>query len=226
MFPWKGQIPSRTASRRYLPVSAFARAVAHPFRVRRHDSEDGQALVEFALVFPIFILLIVGLIEFSLAFNALLSVNFASRDAALLAAEAGEDSGSDCVILASIDADVQPPASRVRIATVRIYWADSQGNELAANVYTRTGSFNCTMPNNAVVTVPYTLQSGSNYPENERCSVLAGCPEDPGHTELDNIGVSITYSYSWITPLAQIITLGGTGFTLTHANVMRMEPVL
>ena len=56
-------------------------------------------MVEFALVFPIFILLIVGLIEFAFAFNALLSVNFASRDAALLAAEAGEDSGSDCVVL-------------------------------------------------------------------------------------------------------------------------------
>jgi hypothetical protein len=183
-------------------------------------------MVEFALVFPIFILLIVGLIEFSLAFNALLSVNFASRDAALLAAEAGEDIGSDCVILSSIDADVQPPASRVRISQVRIYWADSQGAELAVNVYARTGATTCTQPDSTTITVPYTLQGGSNYPENERCSVLAGCPEDPGHTELDNIGVSITYSYSWVTPMAQIISLGGTGFTLTHANVMRMEPVL
>jgi Flp pilus assembly protein TadG len=183
-------------------------------------------MVEFALVFPIFILLIVGLIEFSLAFNALLSVNFASRDAALLAAEAGEDSGSDCVVLSSIDEDVQPPASRVRISQVRIYWADSQGTELGANVYARTGTTTCTLPDSTTIVVPYTLQSGSNYPENERCSVLAGCPEDPAHTELDNIGVSITYSYTWITPMAQIITFGGPGFTLTHANVMRMEPVL
>jgi Flp pilus assembly protein TadG len=205
---------------------------AHPFamrrlrRLRREPAERGQTMVEFALVFPIFILLIVGLIEFSLAFNALLSVNFASRDAALLAAEAGEDIGADCVILASIDADVQPPASRVRISQVRIYWANSQGTELAANVYSRTGSLTCTQPDSSTITVPYTLQGGSNYGETLRCSVLAGCPEDPGHTELDNIGVSITYSYSWVTPMAKIITLGGTGFTLTHANVMRMEPVL
>lgn len=227
MFEKWRQLPRRTAARRYLPVRVFARGKPDPVSVRRNDSERGQTLVEFALVFPIFILLIVGLIEFSLAFNALLSVNFASRDAALLAAEAGEDSGADCVVLASIDEDVQPPASRVRIAEVRIYWADSQGAELDAQVYRRNSGapLNCNVPG-LPATLPYTLQGGSSYPENERCSVLAGCPEDPGHTELDNIGVSITYSYSWVTPMAKIISLGGTGFTLTHANVMRMEPVL
>jgi hypothetical protein len=221
----------RTAARRYLPVRARARLAADHAEVQRPDSERGQALVEFALVFPIFILLIVGLIEFSLAFNALLSVNFASRDAALLAAESGEDIGSDCVILNSIDEDVQLPASRVRISEVRIFWADSQGNEVLdsglpeINSYTRTGTTTCTQPDNSTITVPYVQQVG-RYPENERCSVLAGCPEDPGHPELDNIGVSITYEYTWITPMAQVITFGGTGFTLTHTNVMRMEPVL
>jgi hypothetical protein len=220
------RLPSRTAARRYLPVRAFARATRDPVLVRRNDSERGQTLVEFALVFPIFILLIVCLIEFSLAFNALLSVNFASRDAALLAAEAGEDAGSDCVILHSIDEDVQPPASRVRISTVRIYWADSQGNEIDSQVYQRNATpfITCNVAG-IPATLPYSLQTGG-YPENERCSVLAGCPEDPGHTELDNIGVAITYSYTWVTPMAKIITFGGPGFTLTHANVMRMEPVL
>ncbi len=193
--------------------------------VRTHDEPRGQTAVEFALIFPIFILLIVGLIEFAFAFNALLSVNFASRDAALLAAESGANTGSDCVILDSIDDDVQLPASRVRISQVRIFWADEQGAELAANVYSRTGATICTMPDLTTVSVPYTLQSGS-YPVNERCSVIAGCPEDPGHTKLDNIGVAITYAYTWITPLAKIITFGGAGFTLTHANVMRIEPVL
>jgi Flp pilus assembly protein TadG len=214
-------------------VRAFARpALDHGWvRTRNRDAEGGQALVEFALVFPIFILLIVGLIEFSLAFNALLSVNFASRDAALLAAESGEDVGSDCVVLASIEDDVQLPASRVKISQVVIYWADSQGAIVSQSsvpqmqVYTRTGTTTCTQPDNSTITVPYVLASGA-YPESERCSVLAGCPEDPGHDQLDNIGVSITYDYTWITPMAQIITFGGTGFSLTHANVMRMEPVL
>ncbi len=55
--------------------------------------------------------------------------------------------------------DVQPPASRVRISEVRIYWADSQGAELGANVYNRIGSTSCTMPDDTTVTVPYTLDA-------------------------------------------------------------------
>jgi len=217
--------PWGTSLLRYLPGRAHRASGFDPIGVHTHDEPRGQTAVEFALIFPIFILLIVGLIEFAFAFNALLSVNFASRDAALLAAESGANTGSDCVILNSIDSDVQLPASRIRISEVRIYWADDQGAELGANVYSRTGATTCTMPDLSTISVPYTLQSGS-YPVNERCSVLSGCPEDPGHDKLDNIGVSITYSYRWITPMAKIITFGGPGFTLTHANVMRIEPVL
>ena len=43
---------------------------------------------------------------------------------------------------------------------------------------------------------------------------------------MDTIGVSITYSHSWITPLANLISLGGSGFQFTHSNAMRMEPSL
>jgi Flp pilus assembly protein TadG len=35
----------------------------------------GQALVEFALVFPIYIVLLLGTIEFAFVFNAVLSAN-------------------------------------------------------------------------------------------------------------------------------------------------------
>ena len=67
--------------------------------IRRGTDERGQTLVEFALVFPIFFVLLMGMIEFGLVFNALLSINFASRDGSLIAAEAGNAVGSDCVIL-------------------------------------------------------------------------------------------------------------------------------
>ena len=40
----------------------------------------GQSLVEFALVFPIFFILLLGIIEFAFVFNAMLAVNFASRE--------------------------------------------------------------------------------------------------------------------------------------------------
>ena len=63
-------------------------------RKRRQDSSTGQTLVEFALVFPMFFILFLGVIEFAFSFNAILAVNFASRNAALAAAEAGATGGA------------------------------------------------------------------------------------------------------------------------------------
>ena len=44
--------------------------------------ERGQAMLEFAFVLPVLMLVVVGMIEFALAFNATLGVNRASQDAA------------------------------------------------------------------------------------------------------------------------------------------------
>lgn len=190
------------------------------------SNERGQSAVEFALVFPIFILTIVGMLEFVMAFNALLSINFASRDAALLASEAASDSGADCIVLNSIESDVNPPALGSRITQVRVYWSDQNGVERTpyANVYARTGSTTCTYPDFSELTVPYSLVGSAQYPETDRCDVLDGCPGSPSHSGLDTIGVSITYEHLWITPLANLVTFGGDGFEFTHSNAMRMEP--
>jgi Flp pilus assembly protein TadG len=49
--------------------------------VRAWRSEDGQALVEFALVVPILLLLILGLVEFSRAWNTKQVLTDAAREA-------------------------------------------------------------------------------------------------------------------------------------------------
>ena len=190
---------------------------------RRRDAH-GQSLVEFALLLPLFMIVVLGLIEFGFAFNALLGINFASRNAALTAAEAGDAPGADCLILRGIDLDITSPAEDVRVSEVRIYWSDKNGRQIgsAANVYRRTGTTSCTYPGRAAFTVPYTRVS-AGYPEATRCNVLAGC--GGGHDGVDTIGVQIAYNYSWITPLRNVVPLPG-GYTFTRANAMRMEPVL
>ena len=50
-------------------------------RVRGWRSEDGQALVEFALVVPFLLLLILGLVEFSRAWNTQQVLTEAAREA-------------------------------------------------------------------------------------------------------------------------------------------------
>src|ERR1700687_3719452 len=93
-------------------------------------AQDGQGLVEFALVLPVLLMLITGLIEFSLAFNSRDSVFFAARDASMLAAEGGNITGTDCVVLDRVERDIVSPARPIRVQTVKIFWSDKNGLEL------------------------------------------------------------------------------------------------
>src|SRR2546425_5689311 len=142
----------------------------------RRGEERGQALVEFALLLPLLLLLIVGIIEFSFVWNSRNTVLFASRDGSMLAAEGGSNDGTDCVVLNRIENDVVSPSNALRLQQVQIYWSDRNGDQIGANqnVYTRSGSTSCTYPDGNTITVPYTLTT-AGYLESARCSVLAGC---------------------------------------------------
>jgi hypothetical protein len=204
-------------------VPSTVRTTRSPAPTGGRRRQRGQTLVEFSLVIPLAIVLIMGIIEFALAFNALLSINFATREAALVAAEAGNYSDADCVILNMVDSTIGAPANDGQIAEVKIYKATTTGAETAtANTYTRTGSFSCTLPDGASITVPYARIGGENYVQASRCNVLAGC----GGQKLDHIGVKVTYTYRWHTPLSGLLDMSGTGYTLVKSNAMRMEPIL
>lgn len=219
----------RTPSRRGI----FARSSGPLHRA------DGQVLVEFALIVPIFLLVFMAVLEFGFVFNALLSINYATRDAALIAAEAGStagvdgsgrDVGADCLILQKVDDDVTAPADVNRITEVRIYRSNLSGTQLGsiANVYRRGGPTTCTYAS-GTITVPYALFGSVGYAGGNRCDVLAGCPDDSSgvpHPGLDTIGVEVAYQHLWRTPFPAMIGGGGTGFNMSKANATRMEPVL
>jgi len=193
-------------------------------RSGRHGRQKGQTLVEFALVFPLFWVLLTGMIEFMFLFNGQLSLNYATRDAALIAAEAGNNAPADCLILQQVDKDLNPPTDESRVLTVHIFSAKETGAPLDTpkeQIYTR-GGVGTTCGN---IFVPYTLAT-SDYPYNVRCSDLdrTSCSPiytGPSNTGVDIIGVRIEYDYRYLTPL-----LGGGGITMTTSNAMRMEPIL
>lgn len=206
---------------------------AVPPRSSRRDRQrhDGQTLVEFALVIPLFLVLLLGTIEFAFIFNATLNVNYASRNASLIAAEAGSNASADCLILRTIESDLNAPLDRSLIQSIRVFKADRAGNPVAGveNVYTRDtvgpplvcGS----------ISVPYALAGTPGY--TDRCDRLAGClvagSSPPVYTPLDSIGVEILYEYRWHTPLRNFVPLPGSGtgqLDLRWSNVMRMEPIL
>jgi Flp pilus assembly protein TadG len=181
--------------------------------------EDGQSLVEFSLLLPVVMLVIVGLMEFGTFLNSRNSVEFAARDGAMLASEGGNIPGTDCVVLDKIERDTITPARNIRIQSVTIYWSDRNGDQIGStsNVYSRSSSTTCDYGGGTSLTVPYSLTQ-SNYPEGARCDVLAGCGSP--HTSLDTIGVKVTYQHRWMSSIAQ---LTGT-ITFTVGAAARMEP--
>lgn len=171
--------------------------------------------------------MLVGIIEFSFLFNALLSVNFSARNAALSAAEAGDGVGADCVILDSVEDSITAPAADNRVDQVEIFQARANSTGVtqivgSPTVYRRTGFTTCTFVDGTTLTVPYTRTS-DGYTVNDRCNILGGC--GAGHPTVDNVGVKVTYTHTYVTPLRNFI--GGTGsLTFDRTSVMRMEPVL
>jgi Flp pilus assembly protein TadG len=186
------------------------------------SSELGQALVEFAIVLPVFLALLFGLVEFAFVLNASSTVNYASRVAALLAAEGGKTEGTDCMVLRAVERALTSPTTPARVSRVEIYWSDSNGDQIASNVnaYDRTGTLTCAYGDGSTIVVPYT-RVADNYPESERCDVLAGC--GGLHTTVDDIGVRISYAHQWVTSFGQRIA---PSVIFQRSTGVRMEPTL
>lgn len=191
---------------------------------RRRTRQKGQSLVEFALVFPLFMLLILFLVEFAFVFSAVLGVNYASRNAALIAAEAGSDKLADCVILEQVESSIGAPGDNEHIQTVTIYRTDQSGSaRLETLTYTRGGAGTTCTKGAITLTVPYSSPTGT-YTHDQRCNFLKGCAS-LGRSKIDTIGVEISYRHPWVTPIRNF-GLAGADITLTQSNAMRMEPIL
>ena len=70
--------------------------------------DRGATMVEFALIFPLLILLTVSLLELGLAFKDFLTLSFTAREAARVGSLAGNDPEADCHIIQSIVAASTP----------------------------------------------------------------------------------------------------------------------
>lgn len=188
----------------------------------RRRRERGQTLVEFALVLPLFMLLLAAVIEFGFLIHSFLTINVASREASLVAAQAGDADQADCLILNAIEENVGAPSNRELITTVEIFRADSDGNKTGAvTTYVRGGGSKPCRAVGVPPSLPYSLSTGG-YPSIDRCNRVGGCGTPTG---VDQVGVEVTYEYAWHIGLFGVFGTS-SGTTLNRSNVMRMEPVL
>ena len=174
-----------------------------------HAGEAGQGLVEFSLVIPIFLALLMGVIEFGFLYNNLLTVQFAARQGVSAAAQAGGVDGSDCSILNAVEEALTPPIDHSRVEYVEVFQSDAAGDVVPGvlNRYIREGTLDCP----GTGTQPYTLVGEESYPQITRRDALV--------EGLDVIGVRVGYQYVGVTPIA----LGRT-WDLADGATLRMEP--
>ncbi len=173
-------------------------------------NERGATLVEFAVIFPLVIMLVMGIAEFSLAFKDWLTINHASRQGARGGATAANDITADIQVLNAVEealagGDVQS------IVNVRV----SNPDGAQSTTYTYTGDPICAWtpcpdpyagPN--LYDPPY--QPPNYLPENRDVTA-----PQPGR-----IKVSITLTHEWFTGLFADTS------TWTAETIMRLEPRL
>ena len=178
-------------------------------RTKKLDRTTGQSLVEFALTLPIFVLVMMGLIEFGFLYNNILTIQFASRQGASAAALLGSDEDADCAILRAVERSLTAPIDRTRIVAITVFESDAAGDPVTGRInrYVRTGSLTCASGE----VQPYSLDGTEGYPETDRRDTLAA--------GLDVIGVKIGYTYAGITPIG-----AGRSWPVDDASTLRVEP--
>lgn len=176
----------------------------------RREGESGQTLVEFALVFPLFITLLMAVVEFGFMYNNVLTVQFAARQGVSVAAEAGAVDGADCSVLKAVEQALLTPVNRSDVQAVEIFESDANGDAIPGRVnrYIRSGTLDC--PGSGT-DEPYTLVGSEGYPQTSRADSLAA--------GLDMVGVHIEFTYHGITPIG-----AGRTWSVSDGATLRMEP--
>ncbi len=195
---------------------------------RRKEREQGAALVEMAMVLPLLVLLVFGIVEFGLAFNKRLTVGNASQSAARVGSAIANNEYADISLLESLEQGLiaLPNAGQDVVKTVHVYEANSAGNPVGGcpsttcNVYTY--SYNPSGCN-------WTPCPDPDPPVNFDVSTLSWSPEDRSATvgSLDVLGVRVFFSHTWITggfPLGDVTCSGGTTDCWQDTAIMRLEP--
>jgi hypothetical protein len=192
--------------------------------------------VEFALVLPLFTILVVSVVEVGLIFGAMQSIGYASRDGARVGAALaqGTNCGSppnpaipdvDAVVVGAVQRILKSPDSGVKlpeIEEIRIFRADDAGHEIADKVNTWTylgpGLGPDVDPAAGTERIDFT-QATQQWPA---CSRVNGGSSGP-----DFIGVTVRYRYRFVTPMGAVLdslAAGGLSVTFGETTVMALNP--
>lgn len=162
-------------------------------------------MIEMALVFPILVLIVVGMLETGMAFKDYLTVSHAAREGSRVGAFVGDALDADCQILQATVAALNS-GDVGRLQRIEIYKADNNGNQIAGK--TNTWTYQAGDPSDCA-----SWTESVNWPSTSR-QVTAGS------TPLDIIGVRVLLDRSWITGFPPF----SGSYTVNETTIIRMEP--
>lgn len=208
-------------------------------RVRgRRSGREGQALVEFSLIIPIMLVVVLSVAELGVIFGRVSSLGYASREGARtgsalalgesdLCSPTNQDpSKVDAVLVGAMQRILDSPDSGIDSADVeqiRIFKADATGNEIPGTVnvwvFAGKGLGPEIDPGPGVARIDFVAQS----------TAWPACQRLNGGTNPDSIGVTIKYTHDYVTPLTSFVNSfagGGLTLTLTETTVMALNPTI
>jgi hypothetical protein len=229
-------IPTARGARTRWAVLLRRRAIlaGQAAGVARTGDQRGQGLVELSAVLPIILILLVGMLEFGMAYNDLLTIGYASREGARAGSALAyggatscspstDPGGVDKTAIAAVQRILKSPGSDVELSDVqqiRIYKATSTGAQSGSsvNVWTYTpGAGPDVDPGPGTAKLDFTETS---HGWNACTRVNSGNP--------DSIGVQLVYRYRLTTPLGAVLGLiGGSQantITFREQTVMALNP--
>lgn len=203
-------------------------------RRAQRRSGGGQALAEFAMIVPLLVLALMAILEFGLAFNHHMTVEYATREGSRTGSALARGGRTNCVggvdlvgvdqqTVAAVQRILKSPGSPINLADVteiRIYRADANGNQVGGQMnswrYT-AGAGPDLDPGLAVDRLDFSPTS-VGWPV---CSRSNGASPD-------SIGVRVVYAYRLQTPLGAAMSyFGGSAaatFTFDDRTVMALNP--
>jgi Flp pilus assembly protein TadG len=222
---------------------SLSRLASRPYVRRSRGRQRGQGMVEFAIIVPVFLLLLMGMLEFGFVFTHNLSLEYATREGARAGATLSnggtgalpaECNAIDPAIINAVTKVLKSPGSPIvsypnAVATIKIWQSDLNGNPLGAsttNTWTNKNDGSFTFTQGTVNWAACSrhavtwLCGGVNPACLSYCSGSI-CPPD-------SIGVSLSYTYTMITPLGAIEKFFGPAgpatLPMTDKTVMSLNP--
>ncbi len=176
---------------------------------RRH--QRGQSLVEFTLILPVFLLVLLGMLEYGSAYDHRTAMAYAVREGARVGASLGNGGSSpgtvDPAIVAAVQRGLTNPILIDNITSIDIYQADAAGKPMTGKMdsYDKDGN----------------LIGSAGWPAASRVVGLNG----------DSIGVRVRYDFHPITPLGTLMGVvfspipGYSIIPMADSSVMHLEPI-